>query len=184
MHDLLLTGGRLIDSASGLSGLFDIAVSGTRIAAIAPRIDPGRAARLLDVSGKIVVPGLIDLHTHVYPGAMPGALSADEAGVNAGVTTLVDAGSAGSHTFAGFRDHVLDHCATRVITFLNIARTGLAYQPEIRDRVDIDVETTISTIQQHRVQIKGVKLRAIGPAVDTLGEEIVSLAKTIARETG
>ena len=97
MTDLLLKGGEVLDPSQNLRGTFDIAVQDGSISQVAPNIRPGPETRVVDVSGKLVVPGLIDLHTHVYDGVNQTGVKPDLAGVFSGVTTLVDAGSAGCY---------------------------------------------------------------------------------------
>src|SRR5688572_11482183 len=100
-HDLLLKGGRVLDPSSGLDGPADVAVSGDKIAAVAPGIEPGLAAQVIDVSGRIVTPGLIDIHAHVYDTQIPNYLSvmADAHCLPSGVTAVVDPGTAGAAHF-------------------------------------------------------------------------------------
>ena len=95
MYDLLLKGGTLVDPSADLHGEWDIAVLDGEIAKIAPEIPDQEASRVIDVAGRIVAPGLIDLHVHVFDGIASNGVNPDLAGVHAGVTTLVDAGSAG-----------------------------------------------------------------------------------------
>ena len=111
-YDLLITGGRVIDPAQGLSALRDIAVSGGKIAQVADTIPRGQAKSVFDAAGKIVVPGLIDLHGHVYDSGIPISIDPDIVGVQAGVTTIVDAGSSGSSTFPGL-DVVIERARRR-----------------------------------------------------------------------
>ena len=95
MYDLLLKGGRVVDPSIGLDGVSDIAVENGAIARVAPGIAPAEATRVIEVAGKIVTPGLIDLHAHVFEGVNRTGVNPDLGGVHAGVTTIVDAGSAG-----------------------------------------------------------------------------------------
>ena len=120
MYDLLLKGGTVLDPAGGLDGALDVAVQSGAIARVAAGIAETEAARAIDVRGKIVTPGLIDLHAHVFEGFNRTGVNPDLGGVYAGVTTIVDAGSAGAATFGGFPRHILPHCHTEVIPFLHI----------------------------------------------------------------
>ncbi len=146
MYDLLVHGGRVIDPGSGVDAMLDIAVSGDRIVAIGNRLNTLEATRIIDATGKIVVPGLIDVHAHVYHHGIAVGLDPDLAGVRSGVTTLVDAGSAGSANYSGFHHHVIQSARTRVLTNIPIARTGLAFIPEARDESDIDLDSTIEMV--------------------------------------
>ena len=184
MTDLLLKGGRVIDPSQNMDARMDVAVQDGAISEIAPSVKPSAGARVIEADGKIVAPGLIDLHTHVYHGVNQTGVDPDIAGVRAGVTTVVDAGSAGCYTFGGFPEHVVPKAKTRVICMLHISRTGLNYQPEISGRDDIDLDETISAIRANKPLIQGVKVRAVGPAVPTLGVEMVRLAKQAANEGG
>ena len=107
MYDLLLKGGTVVDPSTGLEGTHDVAVHDGEIARIAPNIGSGEATRMIDVAGKIVTPGLIDLHAHVFDGCNRTGVHPDLGGVYSGVTTIVDAGSAGAATFGGFPRHVI-----------------------------------------------------------------------------
>lgn len=184
MTDLLLKGGRVIDPARGLDARMDIAVQDGAISEIAPSVKPSAGARVIKADGKIVAPGLIDLHTHVYHGVNQTGVDPDLAGVYAGVATVVDAGSAGCYTFGGFPEHVAPKAKTRIVCMLHISRTGLNYQPEISGRGDIDIEETVRVIRANKPMIQGVKVRAVGPAIPTMGVEIVELAKQAANEGG
>ena len=184
MTDLLIKGARAIDPSQGLDARMDVAVTDGAISEIAPHIKPSPDARVIKADGKIVTPGLIDLHTHVYHGVNQTGVDPDIAGVRAGVTTVVDAGSAGCYTFGGFPEHVAPKAKTRIVCMLHISRTGLNYQPEISGRDDIDFDETVSVIRANKPLIQGVKVRAVGPAVPILGVEMVELAKRAANEGG
>ena len=182
--DLILKGGDVLDPSRGPRAKLDVAVTDGLVSEVAPDIQPDGAARVIDVSGKLVTPGLIDLHTHVYEGVNQTAVNPDLAGVLSGVTTVVDAGSAGCYTFGGFPQYVVPNASTRIFCMVHISRTGLNYQPEISDRDDIDLEETVRVVQANRPLVQGIKLRAVGPAVPVLGIEMFNLAKRAARESG
>ena len=158
MYDLVLRGGIVVDPSTGLDGVNDIAVHGGVIAAIAPEIGDAEAARTIDVAGKVVTPGLIDLHAHVFDGVSRNGVHPDLAGVYAGVTTIVDAGSAGAATFAAFPRHIIPNCSTEVVPFLHIGQTGLATNPDIIAASSIDLDDTLRVfadeqlVATHRLQ--------------------------------
>src|SRR6185436_17733312 len=102
MYDLVLKGGRVLDPSTGVDGVMDVAVENGRIARVAAGIAPGEATRTIEVAGYLVTPGLIDLHAHVFEGCNRTGVNPDLAGVHAGVTTIVDAGSSGAATFGGW----------------------------------------------------------------------------------
>ncbi|MBM3775703.1 MAG: amidohydrolase family protein, partial [Acidobacteria bacterium] len=113
-YDLVVKGGRVVDPSQQLSAPRDVAVLGDKIALLAADIPATSARAVLDARGRIVTPGLIDLHVHVYDGVAPLAIPADPNCIAKGVTTVVDAGSAGAHTFPGFRRQVINVADTRV----------------------------------------------------------------------
>ena len=184
MTDLLIKGGQVIDPSQNLGGKLDISVKDGVISQLAPHIDSAETSQVIDASDKVVTPGLIDLHCHVYEAVISTGLNPDLVGVRSGVTTLLDAGSAGCHTFGGFPRYVVPQAKTRIFCLLNIAGTGLARVPDITARGDIDLDETVRVIQANKPLVQGVKLRAVVPAVSTMGIEIVHLAKRAAREGG
>jgi len=184
MYDLILKGGSLIDPSQGLSGAHDIAIENGAIARIASEIPGEEARRVIIVKGRIVTPGLIDLHAHVFEGFTRFGVNPDIAGVHAGVTTIVDAGSSGSATFEGFTQHILPHCHTEIIPFLHICQTGLATIPDIIAEGSIDLDATLRVANRHKNLIRGIKARMVSPALEILGMEMPRLAKRAARESG
>src|SRR5499433_3320659 len=184
MYDLLLKGGTVVDPSTGLHGVYDIAVKDGKIAHIAPTIAATEATRTVDVTGKIVTPGLIDLHAHVFEGINRTGVHPDLGGVYAGVTTLVDAGSSGCATFAGFPRHIIPQCHTEIIPFLHICQTGLATNPDIIAESSIDLDATLRVTDQYKGLICGIKARMVSPALEILGMKMPRLAKRAARESG
>jgi dihydroorotase len=184
MYDLVLKGGVVIDPAQDLSRALDVAVQDGKIAAVAANIPASEARRVIHVPGKTVTPGLIDLHTHVFDGVAANGVHPDIAGVHAGVTTVVDAGSSGCATFSAFPRHILPKCETEVIPLLHICQTGLATNPDIIAESSIDLESTLKVAREHKGLIKGIKARMVSPALEIFGMEMPRLAKRAARESG
>ncbi len=184
MIDLLIKGGTVIDPSQEIHGIRDVAVEGGKISQVAENIPTIEARRVLEVSGKLVTPGLIDLHTHVYDSVNANGVEADIGGVRAGVTTMVDAGSAGCDTFGGFPRHIIPNNDTEVICFLHICRTGLATNPDIFSRESIDLDRTIEVATENRDIISGIKARMVSPALEIMGMEMPRLAKRAANEAG
>ncbi|HZF04868.1 MAG TPA: amidohydrolase/deacetylase family metallohydrolase [Patescibacteria group bacterium] len=183
MYDLVLKGGRVVDPSSGLDGALDVAVENGRIARVAAGIAPADARRVVEVGGKIVTPGLIDLHAHVFEGINRTGVNPDLGGVYSGVTTIVDAGSAGAATFGGWR-HILPRCKTEIIPFLHICQTGLATNPDIIAESSVDLDDTVKVASEHRGLIQGIKARMVAPALEIMGMEMPKLARRAAREAG
>jgi dihydroorotase len=163
--------------------VLDVAVENGAIARVAAGIAPTEAARVLEVGGKIVTPGLIDLHAHVFEGFNRTGVNPDLAGVLAGVTTIVDAGSAGAATFGGWR-HILPHCHTEIVPFLHICQTGLATLPDIIAESSVNLADTVRVAAEHKGLIHGIKARMVSPALEIMGLEMPRLAKRAAREAG
>jgi dihydroorotase len=164
-YDLLIKGGRVIDPAQALSDERDVAVAGGKIARLDRDIPAREARQVLDARGKIVAPGLIDVHVHVYDGVAPLGIPADPNCIAKGVTTVLDAGSAGAHTFPGLRKYVINVVETRVFAALNISVVGqstLSEDNENGELLDLryaDPRLAIRTIERNRDVILGVKVR-------------------------
>jgi dihydroorotase len=124
-HNLVLKGGRVIDPSQNLDGVRDVAFSAGRVSAIGQDLAAGPGTEVRDVSGYIVSPGLIDLHTHVYWGGTSLGIDADEFCRTSGVTTSVDTGSAGPGNWAGFRKHVIERSEARILAYLHVSHAGI-----------------------------------------------------------
>ena len=158
--DLVIRGGMVVDPAGGTSSRADIAVHGGRIHAIAPSLDlDGRAT--LDARALLVTPGLIDLHVHVYHGVADLSVEADPTCLGRGVTTAVDAGSAGANTFPGFRRHVVGESVGRILAFLNISAMGQIdpFLGELHDLRFADPERAAEVANANRDVVVGFKVR-------------------------
>jgi len=184
MYDLLVKGGTVVDPSVGLHAPCDVAIEHGAIASIAPAIPPEEARRVIEVPGTVVTPGLIDLHAHVFEGFTRFSVHPDQGGVYAGVTTLVDAGSAGAATFEGFPRHILPNCHTEIIPFLHICQTGLATIPDIIAEASINLDATLRVANRHKGLICGIKARMVSPALEIFGMEMPRLARRAARESG
>src|SRR5712691_6969317 len=164
-YDLLLKGGHVIDAKNRVSAVRDVAIRDGRIAEVASHIDPAKAAKVVDVSGLYVTPGLVDIHVHVYAGTgMRGAYSGDNSvypdgfTFRAGVTTVVDAGSSGWRNFPDFKDRVIDRSKTRVLALLNIVGKGMGGELKIeQDVTDMDAKATAEQAGRFRGVVVGVK---------------------------
>ena len=128
--DLLIKGGDVLDPSQSLRGIRDIGIRNGRIELVQADIPASRALKVLDATGRVVTPGLIDLHTHVYPYGSAIGIPADELVPFQGTTTVVSAGDAGANNFAAFRRYIVPQARTRLYAFVHIANIGLAGFPE------------------------------------------------------
>jgi dihydroorotase len=160
-YDLVLKGGHVIDPANGVDGVRDVAIAGKTIARVAENIDVARASRVVDVSGLYVTPGLIDIHVHVYPHYGPGgpgfqaSVIADAHSFRAGVTTFVDAGTAGAAHFEDFLARYVTRARTRVLAFVNIAAGSMGDAEQ--DPGQFDVERAAAVAAEHPDVVVGIK---------------------------
>ena len=164
-YDLLIKGGRVVDPARNVSAELDVAATGSKIARVAADIPASDARHVLNAAGHIVTPGLIDIHVHVYDGVAPLGIPADPSCIAKGVTTAVDAGSAGAHTFPGLRKYVINVADTRIFALLNISVVGQSTLStdnpwgELLDLRYANVALAAKTIERHRDVILGMKVR-------------------------
>src|SRR5262245_11659750 len=185
-YDLLIKGGHIVDPSQGLSAKRDVAMRGRKIARVSDNIPAAQARAILDDKGKVVTPGLIDIHVHVYDGVAPLGIPADPNCIAKGVTTVVDAGSAGAHTFPGFRRSVINVVDTRVYALLNISVVGQSTWSqdnpygELLDLRNANPKLAIRTIEQNRDVILGVKVRLSRPLAGEHDLQALRLAKEAA----
>jgi len=175
-YDLLIRGGTVIDTSQGLNDVRDVALSDGKVAAVEEGIPESLARETLDASDLIVTPGLLDLHVHVFWGATHYGIEPDTGNVEKGVTTAVDAGSAGAGTFPAFRRHVLERADTRLYALLNISAMGMI-SPKIGELEDLrwaDVEAAVETGRANRDYVLGIKARL---SVNLAGEQDVEVLK-------
>lgn len=160
-YDLAISGGTVIDPANGLHERLDVGIAGGRIAATVPHVVGSDADDVLDARGMLVVPGLVDLHVHVYWGVADLSVEADPTCLGRGVTTVVDAGSAGANTFPGFRRSVVDASRGRVLAYLNIAATGQIdpFLGELHDLRFADPERAAAVALANPDIVVGFKVR-------------------------
>ena len=163
-YDLLLKGGRVIDPGNGIDGVMDVAIASGRIARVAAAIARTEAKQVVDVSGLLVTPGLVDIHVHAYAGTgMRGAYSGDNSlypdgfTFRSGVTTVVDAGGAGWRNFADFKDRVIDRSKTRVFAMLNIVGRGMGGGAIEQNKEDMDAAATAKVAKQYPEIIVAIK---------------------------
>ena len=190
IYDLALTGGSLLDPAQGINDApRDVAFKDGKVAAVAERIDPALAAQSIDATGKLITPGLIDLHGHFYHGGNGSAVHADQTCLSSGVTTGVDAGSAGFLNYGAMRDYVFPAHRTRLLAFLHIGGVGLAANRALggglHDMRIINVGETVRAIKENPGFIFGVKVRMHYDAVARWNaHEAMAKAREAATEAG
>ena len=161
-YDLLLKGGHVIDPQNNLDGTYDVAIKGHTIAAVGPDINPALAAKVVDVAGHYVTPGILDIHVHVYhtraPEGDPEGLSvvADAHSFRSGVTTMVDTGTSGARHLRHFKHTVIDRAKTRIFAFINIVDQGMTGDFE-QDPRNFDAELAASAVQAYPDICVGIK---------------------------
>lgn len=185
-RDFVIRGGTVVCPASGHEGRLDIAVSQGRIDSVGESLVPARGAEIVDASGLILTPGLIDLHVHVFAGQDIG-IPATRVGLAQGSTTLVDAGSAGAHLYPAFRDGYVRQARERVFAFLNISSIGLTstlLAGELENLAYASVEECLRCIDANRDSIVGVKIRVADATVGSNGIRPLELAVEAAEAAG
>jgi dihydroorotase len=184
--DLLLRGGQVICPASGLNGIMDVGIRDGRIGAIQRDILPSSAAEVTDVRGKLVLPGLIDTHAHVYQYVTGRfGMDADLVGVRSGVTTVIDQGGPSCMTLPGFRHFVVGPAKTRVYAFLSAylvgGLEGHAY-PNLYSPDGVDIDATVAAANANRDLVRGIKGHAEIGGFARWGIKVLEMSAEIARK--
>jgi dihydroorotase len=175
--DLLLTGGTLLNPATALRQVCDVGITAGRISAIQSKLPRERTKKVLEVGGCYVTPGLIDFHVHSYWGVNPYGFDADPICRAAGVTTAVDAGSAGPINFPGFRKLIHEQARTRMLGFIALAQHGVLNDPgELENLRFADPEAAARTVVENRSIGVGIKVRLHKKSVGDNGREALRLA--------
>jgi dihydroorotase len=164
-YNLLIKNGHVIDPKNHINAKKDIAVKDGKIAKVADDIPASQSKKTIDATGMYVVPGLIDIHTHVFVGSKPDkfadgiySVSPDDFTFKSGVTTVVDAGTSGWRNFSLFKEQVIDKSQTRILAFVNIAASGMSGKPMQEDINDMNADSAALTIEKYKNIIVGVKI--------------------------
>ena len=185
--DLLLRGGRIIDPASGIDGLKDVAIRNGKIAAVQSDILPTSAKEVVDVTGQLVLPGLIDTHAHVYQYVSGRfGMNPDMVGVQSGVTTLIDQGGPSCMTLPGFRHFIAEPAKSRVYAFLSAYLVGGLeghFYPNLYSPDGVDIDATVKSALANRDLVRGIKAHAEIGGFARWGIRVLEMAAEIGKRT-
>ncbi|MEP7251917.1 MAG: amidohydrolase/deacetylase family metallohydrolase [Ginsengibacter sp.] len=164
-YDLLIKNGHVIDPKNNIDAKMDVAIAAGKISKVAANIDTSQSKKTIDAAGLYVVPGLIDIHTHVFVGSKADvfadgiySVSPDDFSFKSGVTTVVDAGTSGWRNFPLFKEQVIDKSQTRILAFVNIAADGMNGKPFQENIGNMNVDSAVSVIEKYKDIIVGVKI--------------------------
>jgi len=185
--DLLLRGGHVICPASGIDGVRDVAIRNGKIVAVQADILPTGAREVVDVTGRLVLPGLIDTHAHVYQYVTGRfGMNADMVGVESGVTTLVDQGGSSCMTLPGFRHFIAEPAKSRVYAFLSAYLVGGLeghYYPQLYSPDGVDIDATVKAAKANPDIVRGIKAHAEIGGFARWGIRVIEMAAEIGRRT-
>ena len=186
--ETLLQGGRVIDPAAGRDGVFDIAIGEGKIVAVAPNLPADQAKEVMPLHGRLVLPGMIDTHGHIYQHVTGKfGLNADLVGVYSGVTTVVDQGGPSCMTLPGFRAFIAQPAHTNVLCFISAYLVGGLeghYYPELYGPAQVNVAHTVRVARENADIVRGVKAHAEIGGASRWGLDVIRLGRQIAREAG
>jgi dihydroorotase len=164
-YDLLIKNGHVIDPKNNINAVKDIAIANGKIAKVGNDISATETKKLIDATGLYVVPGLIDMHTHVFVGSRANAfadginsVSADDFTFRSGVTTVVDAGTSGWQNFTLFKEQVIERSQTRILAFLNIYEQGLSTGQAVDNTSNINIDSAVSMVRRYKDIIVGLRI--------------------------
>ncbi len=185
MFDKALVGGHLVDPAQGLDGRLDVCITDGRVAAIVPHGEAVVAREVIDVSGRLVIPGMVDTHAHVFRHVTGRfGLDADMCGVHSGVTTLIDQGGPSCITMPAFRAHVVETSRSRIFTYLSAYLVGGLeghYYPSLYRPDCIDVDAAVKSAQANADLVKGFKAHAEVGGAARWGNDVMKRCTEIGR---
>ncbi len=184
-YDILLRGGRVIDPAAGVDSMKDVAIRGGRIAAVQFDILPTSAREVIDVTGKLVLPGLIDTHGHVFQYVSGRfGMNPDMVGVQSGVTTLIDQGGPSCMTLPGFRHFIAEPAKSRVYAFLSAYLVGGLeghFYPNLYSPDCVDIDATVKSAVANRDLVRGIKAHAEIGGFARWGIRVIEMAAEIGK---
>jgi dihydroorotase len=187
-YDLILSGGTVIDPATGLNGRYDIAIAGGKIAAIESDLSQTAAKEKIDVTGKVVTAGMIDTHAHVYEHVTGRfGLNPDMVGVRSGVTTLVDQGGPSCMTIGGFRNYLVNTADSRVLCFISCYLVGGLeghLYPDLYGPNGVNVDHTVRVAKENLDIVRGIKAHAEIGGQSRWGLDVIKTGRKIADQTG
>jgi dihydroorotase len=184
-YDLLIKGGTVVDPSGNLHAALDVAVKDSKIAAVTANIAPNQSRKTISAAGKLVTPGLIDLHVHVYEGVTEAGINADRYCLGHGVTTAVDAGSAGYPSIAGLRKYVINTSATRLYALLDIGALGtlVGIKDTLKNLEWVNPELTAKAANANRPTVIGIKARLSRDIAGSNDKEVLRRARQAAEAT-
>jgi len=186
--DLVVAGGILVDPGRRVHERLDVGIRDGRIASVGPNLSRGPRTGVLDAGGRLVTPGLIDLHTHLFDGVSQLGVPVDATCLPAGVTTAVDAGTAGEIAFDAFRERWLRPATTQTFAFVNLSSIGLPVDDGLEYGETalryVDVDRIVETIRAHADVCLGIKVRIATNQARVGGDALLSLALEAADRSG